>query len=347
MLSSSVRCLGLEEMVRPIDAREAVRSILQGAPPPRPLFLPIVFSRAARIENLPLPTFLANPTKITQALRQIRTHLRSDGLTCYFDPYLEIEALGGILEWGSSEQPSVHWARDPLNCELPVGARTMDELPAKGRIPMAVEVIRRMKSLVRDEALLTVGISGPFALAAQVMRAQGHASGETEISAGPLELASEAIAPIAKAFLEAGANVVFIREEMPPSAPSLADWSSLLATTINIVRFYEAIPVLLLSVGAQNLDLALRQSLDCVVCPVLSETLLRAADEWIEPAPANLGFAIPASVTAEDQASLEKSAADLRRVVQILQPSLITTSGDVPPSADLRILNKLRDFLIA
>lgn len=334
-------------MVREIDSRELVKSILQGTAPSRPLFLPIVFSHAARIGNLPLRAFLTNPTKITQALRQIHAHLRSDGLTCYFDPFLEIEALGGILEWGSTEEPSVRCTRNPVNGDLPEGLRTMDELSTRGRIPVAVEVIRRLKSLVRDECLLTVGISGPFVLAGQLMRAKPDASGEAEISAGALELASEAIAPVARAFLEAGANVIFIREELPLAASGSPDLAAQLATTINIVRFYQAIPVLLLSVGAQYLNLALRQSLDCVVCPVFVETLSDMPAEWIEPASANLGYSIPMEVLAESQPAFEKSTEQLRWVVQILQPALITTSGDVPHTADLRNLNKLRDILIA
>lgn len=334
-------------MARQIDPHDLLKTILQGTAPPRPLFLPIVFSQAARIENLPLPTFLTNPTKITQALRQVRAHLRSDGVTCYFDPYLEIEALGGVLEWGSSEKPSVRWIQSPLTGDLPEGIRTMDQLPTRGRIPVAVEVIRRLKALLRDECLLTVGISGPFALAAQLMGAEPDASGDSEISARALELASEAIAPVAKAFLEVGANVVFIREELPASAASFSDLASLLATTVNIIRFYQAIPVLLLSVEAGHLNLALRQSLDCVICPVLTETLPGMPEEWIEPAPANLGFSIPVEVVAESQSAFEKSAEQLRRVVQIFQPALITTSSDVSNTADFRNLSKLRDVLIA
>ena len=90
--------------------RQAVKELLQGIAPSRPLLLPIVFSLGARIENLPLRDFLLNPTKISNALRQIRTHLRSDGVTCYFDPFLEAEALGGALVWDAEGQrASLHW----------------------------------------------------------------------------------------------------------------------------------------------------------------------------------------------------------------------------------------------
>jgi uroporphyrinogen decarboxylase-like protein len=328
------------------DPHELLKTILRGTAPLRPLFLPIVFSHAARIENLSLRTFLTNPTKITQALRQIRAHLRSDSLTCYFDPYLEVEALGGILEWGEREKRQVRWPRNPGVGNLPDGLCAADEVAGKGRVPAAVEVIRRLKSLVRDECLLTAGISGPFALAAQLLQINREASGEAEISSDALELASEAAASIAKSFLEAGANSIFICEDLPSSPAGLPDLASLLATTVNIIRFYQALPVLLLSCESRNLSPAFFQNLDCVVCPVLSETLPARVNGLTKPAPANLGLAIPVSEIAKPPASFERFVAGIRSLVIELQPAVITTSGDVPPTAELRNLNTIRDSLI-
>ena len=62
-------------MAENIGARQIVKGLLQGIAPPRPLFLPIVFSHGARIENVPLRVFLTNPTKISNSLRQIRGRL--------------------------------------------------------------------------------------------------------------------------------------------------------------------------------------------------------------------------------------------------------------------------------
>jgi Uroporphyrinogen decarboxylase (URO-D) len=326
-----------------IDAREWVKGILQGTPPPRPLFLPIVFTHAARIENLPLRAFLANPTKITQALRQIRAHLRSDGVTCYFDPFLELEALGTILEWGADAQPSIRWPGNPLNGDLPA----VDALPARGRIPVAVEVIRRMKSLLRDEALLTVGLSGPFALAAHLMPANLETSGTPEVSASALEQASAAITSIATAFLEAGANVIFFREDFPAAAEDFPDWTSHLATTINVVRFYEALPVLLLNSSLENWDLVFQHSRDCIVCPVLSESLPAMLERVEKPSPANFGIAIPISAGPGTPPCTGISTENLCRIVSEFHPAVITTFGDVPDTTDLKDLTKLRGALIA
>src|SRR5262252_6228364 len=90
--------------------RQILKELLQGNAASRPLFVAILFALGARVENLPLREFLTNPTKISNSLRQIRLRLRVDAVSCYFDPYLEVEALGGTLEWPSEQvAATVRW----------------------------------------------------------------------------------------------------------------------------------------------------------------------------------------------------------------------------------------------
>src|SRR6202161_3810977 len=90
--------------------RQMLKGLLQGIPQARPLFLPIVFSLGAKVESLPLREFLGNATKISNSLKQIRSHLRSDGVACYFDPYLEVEALGATLQYVNEDEPrTMQW----------------------------------------------------------------------------------------------------------------------------------------------------------------------------------------------------------------------------------------------
>src|SRR5271155_2416047 len=111
-----------------LTPRQILKGLLQGTPPPRPLFLPIVFSLGAKVENLPLRAFLCNATKITNSLRQIRTHLRSDGVACYLDPYLEAEALGATLQYASEDQtPTLHCPHRADTGELPEDLRSPED----------------------------------------------------------------------------------------------------------------------------------------------------------------------------------------------------------------------------
>src|SRR5579864_8117002 len=123
--------------------RELQRMIFQGTPVSRPLLLPIVFSLGARIENVSLRAFLGNPTKITNAMRQLRGPLGADGITCYCDPFLEVEALGATLQWSDDDSPpKLVWPGHSRAGDVPLGLASPDEAVKRGRIPIAIEVIR-------------------------------------------------------------------------------------------------------------------------------------------------------------------------------------------------------------
>jgi uroporphyrinogen-III decarboxylase len=320
--------------------RQLVQGILQGTAPARPLWLPIVFSHGARIESVTLRAFLSNPTKISNSLRQIRTRLNADGVMCYFEPGLEIEALGATAQWdGDDRPPTYHWPRPVAAGDLPEGLRAPEDAAKHGRIGVAVEVIRRLKAVMRDDCLLMAAVSGPFTLAAQLTQiAQSDTLRAQDFSASALDLATAAISPIAKAMLEAGAGVIFIREEVLPllSVDDASSWAERLATTINIVRFYQALPVLLLtqpSAVAANREIISQLLWDCVVCPALDA----ASPEW----PDGYGAALPLEAFDPGDSADARFDDCVRKMNLDPRPAVITTAGDVPAAADMERLKKV------
>ncbi|MGD0957622.1 MAG: uroporphyrinogen decarboxylase family protein [Candidatus Acidiferrales bacterium] len=329
-----------------LTPREIVKGLLQGGAPPRPLLLPIVFSHAARVENMPLRTFLGNPTKISNSLRQIRGRLRSDGIACYFDPFLEAEALGATLQWTSDDgPPSLHWPGRVTRGELPEGSHSQQDAAKTSRATIAVDVIRRLKAVVRDDCLLMASVTGPLTLAAFLLQLDpADALGHPDIPSPALDLAAAVISGIAAAFVEAGAGLVLIREDFLPalSPEGLESWFSRLATTINIIRFYEALPVLLLTCKealAVKGEAIARQPWDCVVCPVLDGPAPYTA-AFSNLGPARFGVALPPKLFDAGKSSAADFEDALRRVSD-LRPAVVTTAGDVPAAADVERLNKL------
>jgi hypothetical protein len=335
-------------MAETFNPRQAVKGLLQGIAPPRALFLPIVFSLGARIENLPLRNFLSNPTKISNALRQIRTQLRSDGVTCYFDPFLEAEALGGVLDWDAEGQrASLRWRQPGETSDLPSGLCSPDEAAKGGRIPVAVEVIARLKPLARGQTLLMAGVTGPFALAALLSQSNDtNANHDCVPDTVPMDFAGEVTAAVARAFVEAGAGAIFVREQVPPSltAETAAEWASHLAMTINIVRFYQALPILLLTcqnLTAANSGLITGQAWDCVLCPETRSMSPSGFGSFTALGPARFGVALPPAAFESEASNTEGVARLLSPAILDLYPAIITTAGDVPASVDLKQLNKL------
>ena len=276
------------------------KGLLNGISPPRPLLLPIVFSLGAKVENVPLGTFLGNPTKISNSLRQMRGYLRSDCATCYFDPCLEIEALGATLQRTSDDHaPTIHWPQPAPVGELPQGLRSPEEASKSGRVPVAVEVIRRMNSLPQRDYLLMAGVSGPLTLAVRMTQMENKEKLLSEdLSDAALELAASTVTQVTSAFLEAGADLIFIQEEILPvlSDEGCDSWANLLTPTINLVRFYDALPVLQIghagTVG-ENCDVILQQQWDCVVSLPLEIVASRRSTGTLKTNPPALGIALP------------------------------------------------------
>jgi len=310
--------------------RAMIRAILRGEPLPRPLLLPIVFAMGARLEDLSLRAFQSNPTKIAHSLRQIRNTLGLDGVSCYFDPFLEAEALGCRIDWNADDSRCVVHARAENEAD-PHLAVSVEGVPTRGRIPVACDVLRRLKMMLQGEPALMIRVTGPLKLAAQLREGACAAGLNT---AGLNDFAAGVAAAVSRSFLEAGANVIFLQED-PDLIEDAPHWASMLAPVVNAIRFYEALPVLLLQ-GQLRMDAvaALNASCGGVICP-------RAIDLGSQTNSPSLasGSAIcrPSAcfLPTEDPGSLRTI---LQSLVQDSTVSIVTSDGDIPERVDIRYL---------
>ena len=327
--------------------RQAAKGLLNGNLPLRPLLLPIVFSLGAKVENVPLSAFVNNPTKIVSALRQMRSHLQADGVACNFDPYLEVEALGAILERKSEAQPPViHWQHAAKVGRVPEGLRSAEEAVQNGRIPVAVEVIRRLNSLANRDFLLTANVNGPMTLGTRITQTESQRGLDAaDLSAEALEVAASVVTKTVTSFLEAGADVVVIHERAPNAitGKGCEEWANLLSSAINVTRFFEALPVLQLADAnavLKNWDTVLSQPWDCVLCGPAS-VLSRRPEGASATHLIARGLTLPLDIFGSDKPGAEDLLSDLSKAVAQSRPAIITTAGDVPFTADLKHLTKV------
>jgi hypothetical protein len=335
-------------MERNPTPRQMAKGLLEGIVPPRPLFLPILFSLGAKVENVSLRAFLSNPTKISSSLRQMRGHLRSDGLVCYFDPCLEVEALGATLERVSDDQPPIiHWPLPAKMGELPKALCSPEEAANRGRIPVAVEVIRRMNSLPNRDFLLMAGVTGPLTLAARITQLeQKEALRSEDLCDAAQELAASVVTQMATTFLGAGADLIIIQEEIVPifSAGGSDAWANLLAPTINVVRFYQALPVLQFTTAGsvrENWDVIFRRQWDCVVCSPAEIMASQQRTGTMRTSGVTLGISLPLEVFRPDESGGEGFHQNLLARISELRPAIITTAGDLPATSDMKYLIKV------
>ena len=328
-----------------ITPRRAIKAVLKGELPPRPLLMPILFSLGSRLENVTMRDFLSNPTKIANALRHIRNVLRVDALACYFDPFLEAEALGCKLNWGPDGPSGLVCPQFSDVEELRQKLHSPDKLATLGRIPVASQVLQRLKVMLKDEPGLMVGVSGPLTLAAQLLAGSGRNDGV--LLPNLVAFAAEVTARVSQTFVEAGADVVVLVESVPRYLPAEAwdAWASLLDPVVNVIRFYEALPVLLLnnSTRAQDFPPAMfSRAWNCLLCTVWSEAELVGDDIRM---PVGSGVALPTRVFSGEQSDFEDLVRAAGRFMARQTSTLLTSSGDIPATSDIKHLAHVLDTI--
>ena len=295
--------------------RQMAKGLLNGTAPPRPLFLPIVFSLGAKVENVPLDAFLSNPAKISSALRQMRGPLGADGVICYCDPYLEVE---GVETDANS-----------------------------GPVRAGAEVLRRMNAIPNRDFLLMACVTGPLTVATRVTQLKRKGELRSEgLAEETREVAASSVTQVASTLVEAGADLIFIHEEMAPgeSGDGFESWAESLAPVINIVRFYEALPVLHLN-GIrsirENWDAIFQRQWDCVVS-LPFEVLLPEGGAGAKKANgASLGITLPLEAFGSGRSVGHDLGQLVQPMISELRPALVTTAGDVPGTTDMKVLSKV------
>lgn len=108
---------------------------------------------------------LQDGDKLFEALMEVNKLYKPAGQPVIFDLQVEAECLGCKLVWADDAPPSV--ANHPMEGEEELETPCYCTIPTKesGRIPMIMDVMRRMKEAVGDTTALYGLICGPFTLA--------------------------------------------------------------------------------------------------------------------------------------------------------------------------------------
>ncbi|MFH0960152.1 MAG: uroporphyrinogen decarboxylase family protein, partial [Pseudomonadota bacterium] len=202
------------------------------------LFVPLVFSFGAALEGMSLAEFLEEPTKISNTLRLIQSYFQVDGLICYADTTVLAESLGcSVIRdvYPHTVEPLAEW-RDNLEDRLV-------SLDQAGRIAIALEVTKRL-NIMLPEAILMGLVTGPLTLARQL---SGQNSLELLDQPDLLNLASKASLAFAKAWANAGIDILIIWEE---DVPTLAEDSARLlgrcySPIWNTAKFFDLSPLMM------------------------------------------------------------------------------------------------------
>jgi hypothetical protein len=222
--------------------RSIVKALIEGKPPARRLFIPLIFTLAAKLEDIPLSNYVANPTKIANSLVAIYQRLRPDGVTCYFDLFLIAEALGCRLNWSTSP-PALQVPTREI--ALKMLRQPPGEVKQRGRLPVALEVVQRVQGTLRNGPALVVGLPGPLRVALQLFGQDilHQLTIGDDDALDSFEKLIEITLSVAQAFCLSGTHLLYF-DELDVPAEFLPEWESAMIAVWKTVRFHGALPVL-------------------------------------------------------------------------------------------------------
>ncbi len=128
-------------------------------------WVPFAGVHAGKILGYTATEVLKDEEKLIEVLMEVHRLYKPSGLPVMFDLQLEAECLGCDLVWADDAPPSV--SSHPLEGEEELVTPCECTIPKKtdGRIPMVLNVMKKMKEKVGDSTALYGLICGPFTLA--------------------------------------------------------------------------------------------------------------------------------------------------------------------------------------
>lgn len=128
-------------------------------------WVPFAGVHAGRLKGYTAEEVLKDADKLFESLMEVNRIYDPDGQPVMFDLQIEAEILGCELLWAEKAPPSV--ASHPLENGLEVMPDYLPQ-PNDGRLPLVLDVMRRMKTAVGETTALYGLVCGPFTLASHL-----------------------------------------------------------------------------------------------------------------------------------------------------------------------------------
>jgi len=298
------------------------------------LFLPLIFSFGAVLEDLPLEVFCHDPTKVSNALRTIHEYFGTDGIFTYGDEQLLPACVGFLCGCPGSTKVTPDRLCDVEN--------SLEDIFKHGRLPIALDVTKRLQILL-PETLLAGLLTGPVTLAT---RLTGLSAAEVLMHPKLISVSTKAALMFARALGDVGIDILIISEDTLP--PLDADPARILTRAYspiwNTAAYYGYPALLMLREFARENVAPLRRIVDSLVFPANMEP-----EVWRQFR--KVSFSIPVSLMErppeEIVASLARSG--IGEAMGTSSLLLVTTDGEIPADVDkesmIRGVQAVRDHL--
>lgn len=147
-----------------MTGKELIQATYRHESVPRPPWVPYAGIHAGKLKGYSAKEILTDADKLYECLQAVHRLYRPDGLPVAFDLQLEAEVLGCELVWAEDNPPSV--CTHPLAETETIPTNLVE--PGDGRIPLIMDVTKRMNDLVGNDTAIYGLFCGPFTLASHL-----------------------------------------------------------------------------------------------------------------------------------------------------------------------------------
>lgn len=240
--------------------------------PHDPLFAPLLFGVAAQIEAIGVPEMVRDGTRLRKNATDLRRMLGLSAVACAVPSLMELEALGVPVD-------SEVWPPRPvLDAEYDLAGADVapHALQSSARLAASIDMVRQCLAADGDEPVISVALTGPATLAAQ-LRAASQESGDVADEA-VYELVGRLLAALVRLYAEAGVHLIQFHESRAPEDAE-DHWKGALGTAGNVARFHRIPPLLVYDHAVSNKVWPM-QAVPCMVGPSEARPSRAHAHAW-------------------------------------------------------------------
>ncbi len=223
--------------------RAAFRNTLQLKNAGKRVFVPFLYGLAAKVTQVPLKEMVYDPAYYAHSLEASHKLFQLDAIVSCYDASVEAESCGCRVIWnGDFGGPSLVGEIGEIRNLTP------EKFLDSGRIPVVLETTKRLAISLGRETAIVAAVSGPCSLARTLQ--QHCALFEETLMQQHISLVGTLITKLVRALSELKIDSVFFREDMTGGGiweeiePYRDSYGSIYRTLFNIVKFYNAYPVL-------------------------------------------------------------------------------------------------------
>jgi len=196
----------------PKNRKADLLTVLQHQPSTQIPWVPFAGVHVGKLTGHNANEVLKDADKLYESLLEANRLYAPDGQPVVFDLQIEAEILGCELLWAEESPPTV--ATHPLQSDYLVP--TYLPTPEDGRLPIILDVMRRMKSSVGEHTALYGLITGPFTLASHLRGTEIFMDmiDEPEYVSDLLDYCTRFAEKVASFYIEVGMEVIAVVDPM-------------------------------------------------------------------------------------------------------------------------------------